>query len=256
MDGSWAIRSCRIEVPVRGRPTMMIGATIRCSATAGWSLRQRISARRCGQVADDAVAGHPDTDLVELGRSGRAILDVALQALAPGRLTEVVEPPGRVDRRLDQLVGCAHRTGRGHLLVPLWMSLHGPVLRAAAPRATRGAARAGRAGRPLPSVATHSSHGEAGRRHGHRADHARPRVAGDQVVEAGAHRVGDRHLPVDVEVAASTPSSPATTVRASPAPGTCRGARRSPPRAPAARRAPRRADRARRAAIASVEANT
>ena len=35
LSGSWARMSCRIVVPVRGKPMMKTGRTIRCSAISG-----------------------------------------------------------------------------------------------------------------------------------------------------------------------------------------------------------------------------
>ena len=64
LAGSWAIRSCRIVVPVRGCPTMMIGRRISWAATAGWSLRQAsIRSRLARSVTTPSSATPTPTSL-------------------------------------------------------------------------------------------------------------------------------------------------------------------------------------------------
>ncbi len=100
--GSWASRSKRMVVPVRGWPQMTRGRRTSPPATSGWVARQSRIRSRLDRYAGELGLDDGHAQFVETGRAVQ-VVEHPVEALLPGGLAEVVEAGG-VGRRGHQVV--------------------------------------------------------------------------------------------------------------------------------------------------------
>ena len=101
LAGSWASSSCRIVVPVRGRPTMKSGERMSTAAISGWWLTTSVMWSRFCSKPDDVGPRDRPAERGEL-RLGLERVEQDAQWLAEERVAEIRqpgEPPRPVEQR-------------------------------------------------------------------------------------------------------------------------------------------------------------